>query len=363
MSEAGGRSAADDGTVRAVVVDAFGRVPEVRRVPLPGCPADGVLVRVEATGLCRSDWHAWQGHDDGVRVPFVPGHELAGTVVATGDDVVRWQPGDRVTVPFVCACGTCDACAAGEQQVCERQQQPGFTHDGSYAEVVALHHADVNLVRLPEGLSAVTAAALGCRFATAYRALVVHGRVRANDHVAVHGCGGVGLSAVMVAATAGARVVAVDVSEAALTAARALGAEATVLVGSGDTPADVAARVAAASDGGAHVSLDALGSPATATASVLGLRRRGRHVQVGLLLGDDARAGLPMDRVVAWELEVYGSHGMAAHEYPAMLELVAAGVLRPDRLVGRTIGLDEVPDALAAAGAGAPGAGMTVVVP
>ncbi|GAA2721679.1 zinc-dependent alcohol dehydrogenase family protein [Cellulomonas aerilata] len=367
--------------MRAVVVERFGQPPQVRDVPVPACPADGVVVRVEATGVCRSDWHGWQGHDDGITLPHVPGHELAGTVAAVGGDVRAWVVGDVVTVPFVCACGACGACLAGEHQVCERQTQPGFTHDGSFAQYVALDHADVNLVRLPDGMSPVTAAALGCRFATAYRAVTVHGRPRAGDWVAVHGCGGVGLSAVMVAVAEGARVVALDTSAAARDAALACGAEAVLdpledlapdaAPGAGpDAPPDVtpgpaavAARVAQVTGGGAHVSLDALGSPATAVASVLGLRRRGRHVQVGLLLAEAARPPLPMDRVVAWELEVYGSHGMAAHEYPAMLARIASGALRPDRLVGRTIGLDEAPDALAAMSRPVTAAGMTVVVP
>ncbi|WP_298459363.1 alcohol dehydrogenase catalytic domain-containing protein [uncultured Cellulomonas sp.] len=355
--------------MRAVVVDEFGALPSLRDAPVPACLADGVVVRVEATGVCRSDWHGWQGHDDGITLPHVPGHELAGTVAAVGADVSTWTVGDRVTVPFVCACGTCEACRAGEHQVCERQTQPGFTHDGSFAEYVALDHADVNLVRLPQGLSPVTAAALGCRFATAYRAVTVHGRPRPGDWVAVHGCGGVGLSAVMVAVAAGARVVALDTSAAARAAAAACGADVVLDPAEGTTtggvvdPAAVAARVVATTGGGAHVSLDALGSPATAVASVLGLRRRGRHVQVGLLLATAAHPPLPMDRVVAWELEIIGSHGMAAHEYPAMLARIASGELRPDRLVGRTIGLPDAPAALAAMSRPAAAAGMTVIVP
>ncbi|MBO3101977.1 zinc-dependent alcohol dehydrogenase family protein [Cellulomonas fengjieae] len=343
--------------MRAVVISSFGVLPTVQDVPAPTCPDDGVVLRVTATGVCRSDWHGWQGHDDDIHLPHVPGHELAGVVTEVGPLVRSWAVGDAVTVPFVCACGTCSACVAGEQQVCERQRQPGFTDDGSFAERVAIHHADVNLVRLPPGMSPVTAAGLGCRFATAYRAVTVHGRAAAGEWVAVHGCGGVGLSAVMVAVAAGARVVAVDVSLAARDAALAMGATA-VLDGSGD----VAARVHELTGGGAAVSLDALGSRATATASVLSLRRRGRHVQVGLLLGDDTSPPLPMGRVIAWELEVYGSHGMAAHEYPAMLARIASGELDPSRLVGRTIGLDEAPAALAALGDGSSGPGMTVVV-
>ncbi|MEZ0447137.1 zinc-dependent alcohol dehydrogenase family protein [Cellulomonas sp. ICMP 17802] len=344
--------------MRAVVIEKFGVPPTLRDVPSPACPADGVVLRVTATGVCRSDWHGWQGHDDDITLPHVPGHELAGVVVEVGADVRSWVVGDEVTVPFVCACGTCAACLAGEQQVCERQRQPGFTDDGSFAELVALHHADVNLVRLPAGMSPVTAAGLGCRFATAYRAVTVHGRVAPGDWVAVHGCGGVGLSAVMIAVAAGARVVAVDVAPAARQAALDMGAS-VVLDGTGD----VAAQVRAVTDGGAAVSLDALGSRSTAAASILSLRRRGRHVQVGLLLGADASPPLPMGRVIGWELELYGSHGMAAHEYPAMLTRIASGELDPSRLVGRTIGLDDAPAALVALGAGSAGPGMTVVVP
>ncbi|MEV5077641.1 alcohol dehydrogenase catalytic domain-containing protein, partial [Streptomyces sp. NPDC056159] len=152
--------------MRAVVFERYGEPAEVREVADPRPAEHGVVVRVEATGLCRSDWHGWQGHDPDIALPHVPGHELAGTVEEVGPRVTRWRPGDRVTVPFVCACGTCPACAAGDQQVCERQTQPGFTHWGSFAQYVALDHADVNLVAVPEGLSYATAASLGCRFAT-----------------------------------------------------------------------------------------------------------------------------------------------------------------------------------------------------
>src|SRR3954453_18804838 len=219
--------------VRAVVYDAFGEMPQVETVPDPAPTEHGAVVRVHATGLCRSDWHGWMGHDpDIVRLPHVPGHELAGVVEAVGARVERWAPGDRVTVPFVCACGTCAQCAAGQHQVCDRQTQPGFTHWGSFAELVAIDWADVNLVALPDDLDADAAAALGCRFATAYRAVLQVGRLRAGEWRAVHGCGGVGLSAVMIAAAAGARVIALDVVEAALDWAREAGAELAVTAGS-----------------------------------------------------------------------------------------------------------------------------------
>jgi alcohol dehydrogenase len=332
-------------------------MPHVTEVAAPSCPDDGVVVAVRATGVCRSDWHAWRGHDP-VPLPHIPGHELAGVITEVGPSVQRWAAGDRVTVPFVCGCGTCEWCAAGEAQVCPQQTQPGFTGPGSFAERVALHAADLNLVRVPDGVDFVTAASLGCRFATAFRALTVHGRVSPGDWLAVHGCGGVGLSAVMVGAALGARVVAVDISPAALERARSVGAG--TVVDAGEHP-DVAERVRETTGGGAHVSLDALGSPETAVASVLSLRRRGRHVQVGLLLGTASAPPLPMDRVVAHELEVHGSHGMAAHEYPAMLAMIEDGRLRPDLLVGEVIGLDRAGEALAAMDHPPSGAGMTVV--
>ncbi|MFD5117838.1 zinc-dependent alcohol dehydrogenase family protein [Streptomyces sp. NPDC058385] len=342
--------------MRAVVFEKFGERAEVREVPDPVPAPHGVVVRVEATGLCRSDWHGWMGHDPDVRLPHVPGHELAGVVEAVGADVLDRRPGDRVTVPFVCACGTCASCAAGDHQVCERQTQPGFTHWGSFAEYVALDHAAVNLVDVPDELSFATAAGLGCRFATAFRAVVAQGRVAAGEWVAVHGCGGVGLSAVMIAAASGARVVAVDVSPAALDLARAFGA--AHCLNASEVP-DVAAAVRELTGGGAHLSLDALGSPVTCAASVGGLRRRGRHVQVGLLPQDPV---VPMGRVIGLELELLGSHGMAAHAYPGMLEMVRAGALRPDLLVTSTITLDAAPAALEAMGT-TPGAGVTIIEP
>jgi alcohol dehydrogenase len=331
--------------VRALVFDSFGGPLEVREVPAPEPPPGGVVVRVAASGICRSDWHAWQGHDPDVVLPHVPGHELAGTVAAIGVGVRNWRVGDRVTVPFVNACGTCPECAAGEQQVCARQTQPGFTHWGSLAELVALDAADVNLVAVPDELDLATAAALGCRYATAFRAVVQVARVRAGEWVAVHGCGGVGLSAVQIAVAAGARVVAVDVSPDALALARELGAEHTV-----DGAGDVPAVVTGLTGGGAHVSLDALGAAVTCTNSIRSLRPRGRHVQVGLLPPAQGRPEVPMERVIALELQVLGSHGMAAHGYPELLGLIAAGRLDPRPLITRRLPLGDAAGALAEVG-------------
>jgi alcohol dehydrogenase len=250
-----------------------------------------------------------------------------------------------VTVPFVNACGTCAQCAAGDQQVCARQTQPGFTHWGSMAEFVALDAADVNLVAVPDELDLTTAAALGCRYATAFRAVVHVARVQAGEWVAVHGCGGVGLSAVQIAAAAGARVIAVDVAPGALQLARRLGAEHAL-----DGGADVPAAVAELTGGGTHVSLDALGAAGTCENSINSLRPRGRHVQVGLLPPAQGRPEIPMERVIGRELQVLGSHGMPAHAYPELLGLIAAGRLDPRPLITRRLALDDAGTALAEVG-------------
>lgn len=323
--------------MRALVYDEFGAELELRDVPAPSPSTDGVVVEVEATGICRSDWHGWKGHDPVIDLPHVPGHELAGVVAEVGAEVECWAPGDRVTVPFVSGCGRCSQCTAGHPQVCPHQFQPGFTGWGSFAERVALDYADTNLVRLPEELDAVTAASLGCRFGTAFRAVVDQGDARVGEWVAVHGCGGVGLSAVMIADAVGAQVVAVDVAPEALARADAIGAAVTV----NGRSTDVVEAIRDHTGRGAHVSIDALGDPETCFNSVACLRKRGRHVQVGLLVGEDRETDIPFDRVVADELELYGTHGIQAHRYPALLDMIQRGALAPERLVDGTISLSD----------------------
>jgi alcohol dehydrogenase len=297
------------------------------------------------------------GHDDEIELPHVPGHELAGTIVEIGASVTRWDVGDRVTTPFVLACGRCRPCARGDGQVCEDQLQPGFTQWGSFADLVALPRADVNLVRVPDEVPSDVAASLGCRFATAYRAVAHIARVRAGETVVVHGCGGVGLSAVMVAGALGARVLAVDPDPVSLALAERLGAVPVPYDDSSVAIADL-------TDGGADVSLDAFGSRATLAASVAALRARGRHVQVGLLGGPDASPTVDMGRVLGRELQLLGSHGMPASDYPELLARVADGTLDPSLLLRDRIGLAEAGPRLAALGLpGAGAGGMTVIRP
>lgn len=343
--------------MRAIVLDAARAQPKVLNVPEPAVPDNGVVVQVMATGLCRSDWHGWAGHED-IRFPHVPGHELAGVVVETGRDVKHWQPGDRVTVPFVCGCGHCEWCDSGNAQVCPSQEQPGFTHWGSFAEYVALHAADTNLVAIPESVEFATAASLGCRFATAYRAVSARANLRAGEWVTIVGVGGVGLSAVMIARALGARVIAVDRNAEALEVARQVGAEHVLLADSANVPA----AVFELTGGGAHVTVDAIGNEQACSDAIMSLRRRGRHVQVGLLPPVTGHPRVPMARAIAWELDLLGSHGMAAVDYPRMLELIQRGALQPQRLIERTIGLEEAAELLPRFDR-AKVAGMTIIDP
>jgi alcohol dehydrogenase len=343
--------------MRASVYSAYADPPAVERVDDPVPPPDGVVVAVRASGVCRSDWHAWMGHDP-VELPHVGGHELAGEVVAVGPEVRAFAEGDRVTVPFCCGCGRCESCLAGETQVCENGFQPGFSAWGSFAELVALPNADLNVVKLPEALDYVEAASLGCRFMTSWAAVREHARVQPGEWVAVHGCGGVGLAATMIATAAGGRVIAVDVEPDKLELARSLGAAETVDARAGDA----AGAIAELTRGGAQVSIDALGTAATCAASVRSLRRRGRHVQVGLPLGPDAEPPLPMMDVIARELRIEGCHGMAVRHYPGLLESIARGEVDPSRLIGSRIGLEQVGAELQAMGEFAQ-RGVTVMQP
>jgi len=329
--------------MRAVVYEEFNGPVAIQVVSDPTPSKTGVVIRVEATGLCLSDWHGWMGHDPDITLPHVPGHELSGIIEAVGKDISRWNIGDRVTLPFVCGCGTCPQCISGNHQVCDSQFQPGFTHWGSFARYVAIEYADLNLVHLPEAIDFVTAASLGCRFVTSFRAIVSQGRVSAGQWVAVHGCGGVGLSAIMIASALGANVIAIDIADEKLDVAQSMGANATV---NATQVEDVVEAIMEITKGGAHVSIDALGSQETCFNSIANLRKRGKHIQVGLMVADYKHPSIPMDKVVANELEILGSHGIQAYRYEAIFEMIRTGKLNPEKILGKTLNLEQSLDEL-----------------
>jgi alcohol dehydrogenase len=344
--------------MRAAVFEAFNAPLTVRNVPDPECPIDGAIVRVEACGVCRSDWHAWTGADSDVTPPHVPGHELAGIVEEVGRDCRRLRRGDRVTAPFILACGQCPDCLGGDATICSNQHVVGFSSWGAFAERIAVPRADFNLVKLPETIPFTAAAGMGCRLTTAFRAVVDRAHLQPGEWLAIHGAGGVGLSALMIGKAVGASTLAIDVNQQALDLARALGATRTLNVSG---MADVGAAVREATDGGAHVSLDALGITATFHNSIRGLRRMGRHVQVGMPLGRHAEPTVPLlELVYSRQISIMGTRGIPASRFPALFAMIAAGQIDPAKLVTKTIGLDEAGDALAAMN-GYTGVGITVI--
>ncbi|QSO46194.1 zinc-dependent alcohol dehydrogenase family protein [Alicyclobacillus mengziensis] len=328
--------------MKAAVLEEFQKPLVVREVPDPTITAKGAVIRVEANGVCRSDWHAWMGDWDwlGVKLPLphVLGHEMSGVVEEVGSDVRAFRTGDRVIVPFSQGDGTCPMCQQGHQNICDHGQMPGFSYWGGFGRYVHVPDADVNLVRLPDNVGFTEAAALGCRFMTAFHGLIDQAEVRPGEWVAVHGCGGVGLSAIQIAKAAGANVIAVDIADDKLAFAKELGAAATINA----KEVRAAKTIKQLTNGGAHVSVDALGVAATCQASISSLRKRGRHLQIGMTSrAEQGMIPLPIDVIVNLELRLVGSLGMPVHRYPQMLQMVSEGRLRPGDLVTNTVSIEE----------------------
>lgn len=317
---------------------------EVTECATPEAPDGGVVLRVLACGVCRSDWHVWTGADPDVRLPHVPGHEFCGEVVQVGPGVRRWRAGDRVIAPFILACGQCHDCSAGHQTICSSQVLPGFTHPGAFAQQVAVPYADANLAALPEGIAPDLAAALGCRATTAWHALTGRAAARPGEWVAVFGAGGVGLSALLLGRALGARVVMVDVVAERLEYARDLGADAIVNAGDGDA----ARAVRDATNGGAHVAIEALGVTETTEGALRSLRKLGRMVQIGMPAGEHTRMSLPMDVVYGGQLAIYGTRGMPSHRYDDLFALIAGGHADLSPLIARHVALSDATAELAA---------------
>jgi alcohol dehydrogenase len=330
--------------MRAAIYYEFGGPIQVENLDDPAPSPDGVVIKTLANGICRSDWPGWMGHDAAVILPNVPGHECCGEIIEVGSGICNWQVGDRVIVPFSGGCGSCPSCKSQNQHICDNDFQPGFTANGAFAEYCAIDYADVNLVRLPDAISPVTAASLGCRFMTSFRAVTARANVQTGEWIAVHGAGGIGLSVIMIAKALGARVIAVDVKASALEKAREIGAE--ICLNAKDLNDSIAEAITGITKGGAHVSVDALGSPQTAYNSIACLGKRGRHIQVGLAVDHYKDMMIPMNDVIGKELDLMGSHGMQAHKYPEMLDMIIKGMLRPQDLIGETVSLSKASEIL-----------------
>jgi alcohol dehydrogenase len=323
--------------LKAAVYDTFNGAIEIRQVDDPVVTEKDAIIEVKASGICRSDWHGWKGHDPDIRLPHVPGHEFSGIVKEVGSKVSLFQAGDRVTAPFCCGCSTCPQCVTGNQHICDDHFQPGFTDWGSFARYVRIQNADFNLVRLPSSVDFVSAAGLGCRFITAFHGIVNQGRVNDSMFVAIHGCGGVGLSAVMIAAAYGARVIAVDINEENLQKARSFGAAHTIDA----AHENVVDKVLEITGGGANLSMDALGSRETSANSIHCLAKKGKHIQVGIL-GSENDIPVSTADLIAKEIELIGSHGMPIADYELIFNLIERGKIDLSLLIDRTVRLEDL---------------------
>ncbi len=339
--------------MRAAVIEALNRPLVVREVPEPECPPDGAILRVGANGICRTDWHLWTGDWSwrglSIEPPFVLGHEFAGTIEEVGREVRGWHRGDRVVFPMNPGEGTCALCRSGNPHVCESGAKlvPGVSYWGAFAERVMVRYADVNLVRIPEELSFVDACGMACRYAAAFHAVVDQANVRGGEWVAVHGVGGMGLSAVQIAAAVGAKVIAVDPSRPAREAAKNVGA-AHVVDPRQEHPLEA---IRTLTHGGAHVSIDALGIAETCRNSVLSLRKLGRHVQIGHTTRREAGdVALPIDHILLNELRLFGGFGLPATRYDTMIAMIRAGALAPGKTVLQRVGLDDITSVFTAMG-------------
>jgi len=323
--------------MKAAVYRAFNGSIEIEQVNDPVVNEAGAIIEVRVSGICRSDWHGWKGHDPDIMLPHVPGHEFSGIVKEVGNKVKSFQPGDRITAPFCCGCSTCPQCLKGNQHICDNHFQPGFTDWGSFAQYVRIKNADFNLIKLPSSIDFVSAAGLGCRFITAFHGIVNQGKIDPSMSVAIHGCGGVGLSAIMIAASYGAKVIAIDINELNLQKARSFGAAYTINA----TDEEVVDKLREITDGGVNLSMDALGSQETSTSSINCLAKKGKHIQVGIL-GSENDIAVSTADLIAKEIEIIGSHGMPIADYKLIFELIMSKKIDPSLLIDRTVILEQV---------------------
>jgi len=324
--------------MKAAVYSLFNGPIEIKQVNDPVATEKDAIIEVMASGLCRSDWHGWKGHDPDIQLPHVPGHEFSGIVKEVGSKVTLFHPGDRVTAPFCCGCSICPQCMKGNQHICDDHSQPGFTDWGSFAQYVKIKNADFNLVKLPSSIGFISAASLGCRFITAFHGIVNQGKVNKSMFVAIHGCGGVGLSAIMIAAAYGANVIAVDINELNLQKATSLGAAYAINAGR----EEVVGKVCEITNGGADLSMDALGSHETSSNSINCLAKKGKHIQVGIL-GSENNIEVSTADLIAKEIEIIGSHGMPLADYAIIFDLIASKKIDLSLLIDRTGKLEDVP--------------------
>ena len=346
--------------MRAAVQYAFGEPLAIEEVHVDEPRAGELLVRMAASGVCRSDWHTVQGihrHP----LPVILGHEGSAVVEALGDGVDGLAPGDHVVLSWLPYCGACRRCAAGRPNLCERMASydDGLMGDGTSRYRVGdvpIHHnvpssfAEMAVVpartaiKVDPSIPLEQVALIGCAVTTGFGAVVNTARVRPGDSVVVIGCGGVGLSVVQSARIAGASpIVAVDRVPSKLELARSLGADEAVLASEDGTEPAVRTVI----DGAAYV-FECLGHTDTIELATRLTEPGGTAVLIGMARPD---AGATFDAltVTVEERTITGSwYGSCVppRDFPVIAELVREGRLRVDEMIGRTIALDQINEAM-----------------
>ncbi len=325
--------------MKAAVFYAANEPLRVEEIPTPTPGPGEVLVKVAACGLCHTDLHYI---DHGVPTfkapPLVLGHEISGTVAAIGAGTTRWQEGDRVLLPAVYGCGQCAMCRTGRENVCEKMVMFGNNVDGGYAEYVLAPAKD--LLSLPEELPLVESAIIADAVTTPYHAVVNRGAVKPGDRVVVFGCGGIGLNLVQIAAAVGAQVIAIDIVDGKLEWARRLGAQTTLNAAQIER---IDKEIRKLTGGGADIGFEAIGNPVTQAQTFSCLRTGGRFVVVGY---SAKPMTLDTGRVMYREMEVIGSLGCRAVDYPRVLELARQGKIKVEELVTARFPLEDINTAL-----------------
>ena len=350
--------------IRAAVLERTGGPMTVTELDLADPGPGEVRVRLHASGVCHSDQNAIDG-TAATRCPAVLGHEGAGIVEAVGPAVTRVAPGDHVALSWAPSCGHCPECLRELPQLCStawpamgegglldgttrlsRDGEPVYHYSfiSSFAEATVL--PERSCVPIPSDVPFDVAGLVGCAVTTGVGAVWRTAGVRPGERVAVIGCGGVGMSAVLAAATAGAgTIVAVDVAAEKLAEAEEFGATGGVLWAG--SPEATAEAVREASGGGVDYAIEATGRPDAMLAAFLSTRPRGAAVLIGIPR-EDAVLPLPALSIPRMERRVLGSlYGSSRPErdFVVILDLYRRGLLPLDRLISHRLGLDEIDDA------------------
>jgi D-arabinose 1-dehydrogenase-like Zn-dependent alcohol dehydrogenase len=313
----------------------------IEEVPIPQIGAGGVLVRVAACGICRTDLEYLQEIRTPKEPPIVLGHEPSGTIEEVGDGVESLHRGDRVIISCIFPCGRCPACRSGHPNLCASAELIGASRDGAYAEFIAAPQEGV--YPLPEELPLEESAILSDALATPYHALVCVAQVKQGDTVAIFGAsGGLGLAAVEIASSLGATVIGVGRQAWKLEKAKEFGASYVI---STLEVSRVDREINRITLGGADISLDASGIPSLIEAAGRSTRPGGRVVVMGFSLG---KIEIPINRLVWLEHSIHGSKNYHLDDLKMVIQMAQRGMVHSERLVSHRFALEDINEAFRA---------------